>query len=487
MKRTGRERPRRMMSRADTTRLVSAAFFLVVLVMLIRSTGKPEMWKNWVPEHGQQHVGDVDTVPVVPLPTPATSHQPAADKLRETVSAAARTPLVHVGAPIAQTNPGQTAIANPAQPAPPAPETTGDSGADTTSISNGLKPGAAGNEPQRKLGVSTDVAGRGSPEGSGSAVSGESPSLGPVKTTSSTPKATGPTDQDPDEQEQAAEDFDFIDDAKAVGVEPEEARAYERIVRWVTNQPYELMVSRAKYKDPTYGEFVEDPASHRQLGKLFQLNLEIRKLAPFPDAFTFGFSDDDPHDPITLYEAWGSTEQAHGRLFSLVIVDPPKGMSLGNLLREKVHFVGYFFKLLAYEPARTLPGGKLLKAPILIGRFERLPPPIGVLIGSNDLGWAIALGGGLLLLVAIWAGSLLLNRNSHKLVLLASERTLPSTRTIENWLEHAEQGDLKPDEQLNPAQLVTDDPQVPHRSNGHSNGATRRLSDPQDEESGPAH
>ena len=161
-------------------------------------------------------------------------------------------------------------------------------------------------------------------------------------------------------------------------------------------------------------------------------------------------------------------DEAKGRLFSLVVVDPPKGLPLGNSLRENVHFVGYFFKLLAYEPARTLPGGKMLKAPILIGRIQWLRPGPAVLIGSNDLIWAIVLGGGVALALVIWVGSVLWSRKARNLVPLATERSLPPGVTIDDWLEHAESGELKADDDLNPAPLVIDDQESPHSSNGHA-------------------
>ena len=81
------------------------------------------------------------------------------------------------------------------------------------------------------------------------------------------PKATGPTDEDPDEQGEAVEDFDkIIEDADAVGVQVQESQAYERMVCWVTNQPYAYLMSRATSKSRRLANLLNRPPSTASLG-----------------------------------------------------------------------------------------------------------------------------------------------------------------------------------------------------------------------------
>ena len=58
MKRIERQPPRQFFTRAERTRLISLIFFLIVLVMLIQSSGNPDLWSHWVGKGGQQRVGD---------------------------------------------------------------------------------------------------------------------------------------------------------------------------------------------------------------------------------------------------------------------------------------------------------------------------------------------------------------------------------------------------------------------------------------------
>jgi hypothetical protein len=56
-------------------------------------------------------------------------------------------------------------------------------------------------------------------------------------------------------------------------------------------------------------------------------------------------------------------------LYDTIVVDLPKGMPIGTRISEQVRFVGYFFKVQAYQPALAKPRDPPLPAPMLIGRL----------------------------------------------------------------------------------------------------------------------
>ena len=472
MKRIGRKPPRRILTRAESTRLVSLLFFLVVLGMLIRNAGNPDLWSHWVGQNGQQRVGDKGTEPeeLADKPKPAGNGKRCGRRSRRLGRASVpNTPLAgpsakrDSGSALAQATPAPSSAApSPSAISPPSAPASPDAAQDTTTISNGHEPNAVGNLPQRSLPPTEPARNGASPDNSAPPATDNSTAKAPP------PKATGPTDEDPDEQGAALEDFDAVEDANAVSVQPQEMQAYERLVRWVTNQPFDYLLARARRRPADFGEFIEAPEEHRKPGKLYQFDLQLRKLEAFPEPFTFDHSDTDPHDPIALYDAWGAADDGKGRLFNLLVIDPPKGMPLGNMLRTNVHFVGYFFKILAYEPARTLPGGKMLKAPILIGRIQWIKPGPMTLIGRNDVVWAIGLGSVIVLALLVWTGSIVLGRKRRSAASLATERSLPPGVTIDDWLEQAESGDLQADDETSPPPLVIDNREAPHGSNGHA-------------------
>jgi len=479
MKRIGRDPPRRLLSRAELMRLMSLIFMAVIVLMLVQSARDPDLWRNWVPQNGQQRVGDDDTEPSAQSKAKGedgarkieghSDGRPAAKGPAQPPNAAS--PKRHDDSALAQANPSDSA----ATPGPPQPVQTkgagpSESGPDTSAISNGKQPGAAGNPP--KPAVPGAETGKANPAAENAMPDGDAATTKAPAITA----ATGPTDEDPDEQAEAAEDFDAIEDAESVAIEPQEAQAYERIVRWVTNQPYALLVSRAKFNHPTFGEFIEAPVHHREPGKLYQFDFRVQRMLKIDEPFTFDHSDDDPHQPVTLYELWGTIDERSGRLVSLIVYDPPKNMPLGSMLRENVHFAGYFFKLLAYEPTKGLPGGKLLKAPIFIGRIDWIRPPPPVLIGSNDVIWAIVLGGGSVLAILVWSGRVLFNRKARNLAPLATERSLPPGVSIDQWLDKAQTGeDRVANDDPETAPIVIDDKEAPHASNGHSEGRRQKA------------
>ena len=163
--------------------------------------------------------------------------------------------------------------------------------------------------------------------------------------------ASGPTDEDPEEADAIREEFQAVTDATLeMGVE--EMAAYNRVVRWVVNQPVELLRRRAR-KNPAFADFMHFP--DKQRGKLVSLNLTIFRVR---DA-------GQNEDGTQLYEAFGPTQESGSWLYWGVAVDLPPGMQTGPKVYEKVTFVGYFFKLQGYEPGDAKPNAKPLKMPLL--------------------------------------------------------------------------------------------------------------------------
>ena len=181
------------------------------------------------------------------------------------------------------------------------------------------------------------------------------------------PAATGPTDEDTEQVEEATQEFQAITDG-TLRLGPEEMVAYNRLVEWVKNQSFSRLYQRAR-KGLWYTHLYDDAEKRR--GELVALDLEVL-LASDAGKNDYG---------IQLYEAWGTTDESRGRLYSLIVVDYPRGMPVGYDIRAKAKFAGYFLKLQGYEPGSAKPGQAPDKAPLLIGRLQWEPtavatPPI---------------------------------------------------------------------------------------------------------------
>ena len=186
---------------------------------------------------------------------------------------------------------------------------------------------------------------------------------------------------------------------------------------------------------------------------------------------------DEQHEPVTLYEMWGTTDESRGRFFHLIVYDPPAGLPLGQDVREDVRFVGYFFRLQAYEPASAKPGAQPLLAPSFIGRiaWQRAAP--GGVVSTTELPWMILLGGGVAIAVAVCLGIVLLSRKKRNVAYLATDLPPPPTMSVEEWLDRVDEGTESTAESNGHAD--GQDSGESHR-NGHSNGSTRLFSDRQD-------
>ena len=168
--------------------------------------------------------------------------------------------------------------------------------------------------------------------------------------------AAGPTDENPDQAGTAAEEFHAVTDGtNALG--PEEIDPYNRLISWVKNQSFVRLDHRAEH-GLQYTDLYEQPAKHR--GKLVALDLDVRRTR----------SVGKNQYGVQLYEVWATTQESGGRVYDLIVLDYPKGMSRRDDIRHSARFAGYFLKLKGYEPGDAGPGQRPEKAPLLIGRLE---------------------------------------------------------------------------------------------------------------------
>jgi hypothetical protein len=225
-------------------------------------------------------------------------------------------------------------------------------------------------------------------------------------------------------------------------------------------------------KNPTWGAFVSNPQEFRQPGKLYNFVVHLRMALKFDTKLQIR-NQDDPHDPVALYELWGTTDESPSRLSYFLVYDPPAGLPLGKEVHEDVRFVGYFFRVQGYEPAGAGLNTPLQLAPSFIGRIAWQPRAPGGIVSAAELPWLYILVGGAALILALWLGYLLLNRGSRNVAYLATDLPPPPELQIENWLDRVEAGQ-PPDGDSN-GHVAPDDAEydAPHQ-NGHSNGHSDR-------------
>jgi len=235
--------------------------------------------------------------------------------------------------------------------------------------------------------------------------------------------ATGPTDEDPDEAKEAAMELQAISDG-TLELQREEMVPYDRIVRWVRNQPYEVLRRRAR-TDVVFTQMYQHPEKYR--GQIIALDLNVRQVL---DA---GENDNGAH----LWEVRAWTTESKAWLYWTVVVDLPKDMPVGPSVYEKAKFVGYFFKLQGYHEAGAKPNSPPLRAPLLIGRLEWEPVKAPQAGDDSSSEWVWGLG--LLALLGLAVGLRLVycairGKPAKKPATVAGPEAGESV-PIESWLE----------------------------------------------------
>ena len=249
------------------------------------------------------------------------------------------------------------------------------------------------------------------------------------------PAASGPTEEDSEEVEAIQEEFQAVTDG-TLQMGPEEMQAYDRLVRWSVNQPFQRLQQQAR-KDLVFTQFMQFPDKYR--GTLVSLNLNVRRLL---DA-------DKNRDGTQLHEVWGWTTESKAWLYVAIVVDLPEGMPTGPDVYEKATLVGYFFKLQGYHEAGAKPNAPQLKAPLFIGRLNWQPAQ-PVKASSSDWYWVMLAGGGLLLIMVVQFGvGFLRKRRPATAPLSAASVARESRMPIEDWLTQVESTKI-PDSVENP-------------------------------------
>ena len=234
------------------------------------------------------------------------------------------------------------------------------------------------------------------------------------------------------------------------------------------------MVARSKLQKLIFSQVLAGSNDFR--GKLYQFDMHVRRVTAYDDKLHFYNNDEDPHEPVQLYEMWGDTGESRGRLIQLVVYDPPAGMPIGPTVQEDVRFVGYFFKLQGYEPARAAPGALPLKAPTFIGRVLWMERPPAVLIHQADVGWLIAIVGGVLaILLAFFAWLLFFRKTRPNVAQIAVDLTIPSVVSIDDWLDHPGPGGDREGPSSQDDAPVEEEIEPGPTRNGHGNGHCQAL------------
>ena len=491
MARSRRDPPPKMFQRSELRRLLSMAFLMAILFMVIQNSlpdnrrllvGRAGNKDQVVTEIDEDAVDQPDRVPASPKPNAA----------KPVVRAAAAHSTVAVAqAAFAQANGARSDSATPAPAAssgnstssPPPPgiaapkgETPSEATPSEAAPGKGSPSTATPAFPLRSNPVPTQATPQ-SPADQQPAAGQPAPDAAANKI----PAAIGPDDEDPDEAAAAQEDLQFVDDY-SVGSDRPEMPAYERLTRWITNQSYERLVARSKLQKVIYSQIVAGSSDYR--GKLFQFDLHVRRAIPYPPLHFYN-SQDDPHEPAQLYEMWGDTGEGRGRLYQLIVYDPPAGMPIGPNIQEDVRFVGYFFKLQGYEAAKALPGAKPEVAPTFIGRVLWKERPPSVLVRQADVWWIATLGGGVLLILIAFFAWLFFRKSRPNVAQLSLDMANPATGSavsIDEWLDRpVPGGNAERDAPTRNDDAGDDETDPGPTQNGHGNGHARLFSDRPDD------
>lgn len=272
---------------------------------------------------------------------------------------------------------------------------------------------------------------------------------------------SGPTDEDPEEQEFVKEAFQAIEDYR-LAITPTEMPAYERVVQWAINQPYQQLAQRSR-RDVKLARLMNAPDEYR--GKLVGVTLNVKRVEPWDLKI---YADDSPRGPdakpekvLKLYEAWGTTWEGKAWPYLVILVDVPPEMPIGDGIEEKVSFAGYFFKIQKYYD-------KLHRenhCPVLIGRAQWEPAPAGPKLTQSDVYATYAIIAAVVLIAVIGLLSALLGRKRRP-ALAGSAAMSSAAPGIEEWFD-------QPEGEGNKSTPSGDSILGDAGSNGHSKGNGR--------------
>ena len=244
-------------------------------------------------------------------------------------------------------------------------------------------------------------------------------------------KPAGPTDEDPLEFIAVQRLFEAVSD-RTMHLKGEEMPAYWRLFAWSERQTLQQLQQRAERR-VVLNDFAQMPETMR--GKLFNLELNVRRILPYPaPENSAGIKD--------VYEIWGWSNESRSWPYVLVVAHLPPGTATGPDVHEKMRFSGYFFKLQSYLAAGAGPNDKPSMAPLLIGRVSRQAKAIAPKPEFGFSPWLIGLG---LTVVAWLLLRMLLKFRGKKPVPAFGRRGLDeSADELPGWLADASHGNASP-------------------------------------------
>jgi len=240
----------------------------------------------------------------------------------------------------------------------------------------------------------------------------------------------GPTDEDPDEWDEAQRLFGAISDKAAL--DRTEMPAYWRLMKWARAQTFAELASRAR-GNMTYTQFWEQP--DRLRGKLVRLKLHVRRAI---------HNDAIPKNPLGLehvFELWGATDESKSYPYALVVDELPADLPTGGDVHYDVEFVGYFLKLTRYEAF-----DKARASPLLIGRIRSLEPPPSAKKTADGQAWIWTVCGAIAMVSGAWLWVTMSKRKRP-----APAHTSISEASVENWLSNPPPDDQPPVSPAGPA------------------------------------
>ena len=176
-------------------------------------------------------------------------------------------------------------------------------------------------------------------------------------------------------------------------IQQREMPAYWSLMSMVGQATFESMTQEARH-DFVFNDFYRHAEKNR--GGLASMTLNVRRVQKY------AAQEGNAANVKDLYEVWGWSNQAKAWLYVFVTPNLPAGISIGEHVQHRVTFVGYFFKLQAYQPALAKPGDQPLVAPLFVGRFEPITTPI-VNDNSIDTVRTLALlGVGAMLIIGVF-------------------------------------------------------------------------------------
>jgi len=200
----------------------------------------------------------------------------------------------------------------------------------------------------------------------------------------------GPNDLDPEVFADFQSREELITDRSAL--RPREMIAYWQLLGWSRTQAFPDFEKRAR-QEPALTQIWEEPKKYR--GQPIRLRMHVRRVLEFEvDAAK------NPLGASKVYEAMGWTDESKSLPYTVVFIEKPPELPIGNAIEAEVVFVGYFLKIMTYTAFDdTRRGTPLLMGRIRVAKALAPKPPVA----AKPLEIAgLVLGGVLLTGLCVW-------------------------------------------------------------------------------------